>query len=235
MRNLCRFLQCYVTGITLNPYQVQRGNELTQQARDEFVRTHAKSIQGDFMHLPFDDASYEGAYAIEATCHAPDRVKCYGEVFRVLKPGATFACYEWCLTDQYDPNNAEHRRMKAAIEQGNGLPDITTTDACWQALQQAGFEPEMEKDLALVPDVAPWYTPLTASWNPLTQRFQFNWLGAIITNVAIYTLELLWLAPKGTVKTQKVLQEGGFALRDAGKEKIFTAMYLMVGRKPEKK
>jgi len=32
----------------------------------------------------------------------------YGEVFRVLKPGAYFAGYEWVTTDKYDPENAEH-------------------------------------------------------------------------------------------------------------------------------
>jgi sterol 24-C-methyltransferase len=47
-------------------------------------------------------------------------------------------------------------------------------------------------------------------------------------------MELLCIAPAGTVKTQKVLQAGGFALRDAGQAGIFTTMYLMVGRKPER-
>jgi sterol 24-C-methyltransferase len=50
------------------------------------------------MQLPFPDASFDGVYAIEATCHAPDRTKVFAEIFRVLKPGQTFACYEWCLT-----------------------------------------------------------------------------------------------------------------------------------------
>jgi sterol 24-C-methyltransferase len=158
MRNICRFLQCKVTGITLNPYQVQRGNELTAKSKDGFCRNNATSMQGDFMNLPYTKDYFDGAYAIEATCHAPDRVQCYKEVYRVLKPGSTFACYEWCLTNQYDPKNPEHVRMKAAIEQGNGLPDIVTTDVCWDALQKAGFQPVQEKDLALVPDVQVWYT-----------------------------------------------------------------------------
>lgn len=39
------------------------------------------------MKLPFDANSFDGAYAIEATCHAPRRQDVYGEIFRVLKPG----------------------------------------------------------------------------------------------------------------------------------------------------
>ena len=26
--------------------------------------------QGDFLHMPFGDGTFDGAYAIEATCHA---------------------------------------------------------------------------------------------------------------------------------------------------------------------
>lgn len=228
MRNIAAFLQCHITGITINPYQVNRGNELNQADK----HANCESIQGDFMKLPFEKDHFDGVYAIEATCHAPDRVKCYGEVMRVLKPGATFACYEWCMTDKYDAANPEHQRLKKDIEEGNGLPDICNTNDCLDAMRKAGFEIVAESDLALVPNVQPWMTPLCASWNPLSQRFQFNWLGGHITNAAIWTLEKLWLAPAGTVKTQKVLQAGGFALRDAGNEGIFTTMYLMVGRKP---
>jgi sterol 24-C-methyltransferase len=237
MRNIARFFnkQVNITGITLNEYQVQRGNELSQLHN---VGNVCKSVQGDFMHLPFESGALDGAYAIEATCHAPDRVKCYGEIARVLKPGAIFACYEWCMTDTYDANNPEHQRLKKDIELGNGLPDIIGTSDCLEAMRQAGFEVLHEHDAAELAKAEgaklmdPWETPLLPSWNPLSQRFQFNAVGGPITNVAIYLLELLRIAPAGTVKTQKVLQAGGFALRDAGQEGIFTTMYLMVGRKP---
>lgn len=229
MRTISKLLQSRVTGVTLNPYQVTRGNELNAKDRN----ANCESVQGDFMQLPFDDQAFDAAYAIEATCHAPDRVQCYAEVLRCLKPGAVFACYEWCMTDKYDANNKEHQRLKKDIELGNGLPDIIDREACLQAMRDAGFEIVRASDLMNVPHVQPWQTPLCSSWNPLSQRFQFNWLGGHLTNVAIWCLETLWLAPRGTVKTQKVLQAGGFALRDAGNEGIFTVMYMMVGRKPE--
>ncbi|KAI3807452.1 hypothetical protein L1987_23380 [Smallanthus sonchifolius] len=44
-------------------------------------------------------------YAIEATCHASDVVGCYKDMFRVLKPGQSFAAYEWCMTDAFDKPN----------------------------------------------------------------------------------------------------------------------------------
>jgi len=44
------------------------------------------------------DNTYDAAYQIEATCHAPDYVGVYKEILRVLKPGGVFAGYEWCMT-----------------------------------------------------------------------------------------------------------------------------------------
>ena len=38
------------TGITLNEYQVQRGNELARAQRLDHLY---RSVQGDFMNLPF--------------------------------------------------------------------------------------------------------------------------------------------------------------------------------------
>ena len=144
------------------------------------------------------------------------------------------------MTDRYDPNNEEHQILKKKIEEGNGLPDVTNCKECLKAMEAAGFEIVEAYDYAEEGGyedkklAKPWYTPLTPSWNPVSQRFQFNWLGAMITNTVIYTMELLRLAPKGTVTTQKYLQDGGFALRDAGKAKIFTTAYFMVGQKPMK-
>lgn len=88
MRNICRFLNCEsITGVTLNPYQVDRGNEIG--ARDPTVAHRTKLVQGDFMNLSnlFEENYFQAAYAIEATCHAPDRVGVYKQVYNVLEPG----------------------------------------------------------------------------------------------------------------------------------------------------
>lgn len=185
------------------------------------------------MDLPFVENTFDAAYAIEATCHAPDRVKCYSEILRVIKPGAVFACYEWCLTDKYDPTNEEHRHIKKLIEEGDGLPDIISTDECEQALVEAGFEMIEARDMVLDDHVdVPWYTPLTPSYNVLSQRFQFTPIGMIMTRTMLRVLEALWLAPKGTVKVQAMLQQGAIGLARGGVQGIFTPMHLLVARKP---
>lgn len=121
----------------LSQYQVIRGNELNEAAG---LSGRAVSVQADFMKLPFPDNHFDGVYAIEATCHAPRREDVYGQIFRVLKPGQVFACYEWCLTPKYDANDEFHRTIKKKIEEGDGLPDMASQDECVNALTSVGFE-----------------------------------------------------------------------------------------------
>lgn len=34
----------------------------------------------------------------------------------MLKPGQCFAVYEWCMTDAYNPNNEEQKRIKVNLK-----------------------------------------------------------------------------------------------------------------------
>lgn len=233
-RNIARFTRAQVTGITINQAQVDRATALCQS---EAVSDLVKIVQGDFMALPFETSSFDAVYAIEATCHAPDRSKCYAEILRVLKPGSTFACYEWCLTDKYDPNNAYHRKLKKDIEVGDGLPDLVHTSVCTKALSDAGFEVIEVRDCALDgklgPNGEPWYTPLTPSWNPLSwPRFQFNPIMFKLMPLILSAAETIKLVPKGTKTTQVMLQAGGIGCANGGTTGAFTPMWLMVARKP---
>ena len=233
MRNIARFTRANITGVTLNEYQVQRGNTLNAQAG---LSKTAESVQADFMKLPFDENSFDGVYAIEATCHAPKREGVYGEIYKVLKPGAIFATYEWCLTPKYDANNEEHKLIKKKIEEGDGLPDMAYEEECTQALRNVGFEVMEARDAALDERFGgdPWYLPLHPSWNPLTFRFQMTVVGKFITKNMVWMMEKLWLAPTGTYKVQEMLQQGGWGCDRGGDTGIFTPMWLMVARKPLK-
>lgn len=231
-RNISAYTGAHVTGITINNFQVQRGNTLSQQ---QGAADRVKLVQGDFMKLPFPDNSFDGVYAIEATCHAPDRVGVYSEILRVLKPGGIFATYEWCLTDEYDKNNAEHRWIKKAIEEGDGLPDMCHTSVCTKAVENSGFELIEARDCALDGHAGgdPWYRPLTPSWKPwVLPGFQFNPVVFRIFPHLLRALEFLRVVPAGTSKTQVMLQAGGVGCERGGATGTFTPMWLMVGRKP---
>lgn len=234
MRNIARFTRADITGVTLNEYQVQRGNKLNA---DQGLAATARLVQADFLKLPFEDNSFDGVYAIEATCHAPERTKVYSQIYRVLKPGKVFACYEWCLTPLYDKNNEYHRSIKKKIEEGDGLPDMATQEECVDAVKSVGFEMIEARDMALDERFGgdPWYLPLWPSWNPFTFRFQLTGLGKFLTRNILWVCEGCFLVPSGTYKVQEMLQQGGWGCAHGGHTGTFTPMWLMIARKPLKK
>jgi sterol 24-C-methyltransferase len=233
-RNIAEFTGAHVTGITINEFQVGRGNTLSAQ---QGVSDKVNLVQGDFMKLPFEDNSFDGVYAIEATCHAPDRVGVYSEILRVLKPGGVFATYEWCLTDKFDRSNPVHMKIKKDIEEGDGLPDMCHTSVCTKAVETVGFELLEARDCALDGHEGgdPWERPLTPSWCPWKwPRFQFNPVMFFLFPYLLSALEMIRLVPVGTSKTQVMLQAGGIGCEMGGATGTFTPMWLMVGRKPLK-
>lgn len=94
MRSIARFTGAKITGVTINEYQVMRSNQLVEKMG---LGELCETVQGDFMNLPFRE-EYDCAYAIEATCHAPNKQKCFEEIYKTLKPGGLVAVYEWAMT-----------------------------------------------------------------------------------------------------------------------------------------
>jgi sterol 24-C-methyltransferase len=232
-RNMAKFTEANIKAITINQFQVDRGNAICKR---DGLDDKVQLVQGDFMKLPFPDNHFDGVYAIESTCHAPDRSKVYSEILRVLKPGGIFACYEWCLTDDYDENNEHHRKIKLDIMLGDGLPDLVHTSVCTAALGEAGFELIETRDMAkggAGEGGEPWHMPLMPSWNPTKwPRFQFNPVMYRLMPIILRFFEAVRLVPAGTVDTQVMLQAGGVGCAQGGHTGSFTPMWLMVGRKP---
>ena len=73
----------------------------------------------------FKPNTFDGAYAIEAACHASNTAALYKQVFKVLKPGALFSScsHEWLKTNKYDKNNKIHVNVVDGIAEGNALPE----------------------------------------------------------------------------------------------------------------
>lgn len=233
-RNIARFTGADITAVTINQFQVDRGNDLCKK---QDIADQVQLVQADFMKLPFADNSFDAVYAIEATCHAPERNGVYSEILRVLKPGGVFATYEWCLTDKYDKNNEVHRQIKKDIEVGDGLPDMVHTSVCTKALGDVGFEILEARDCALDSNYGgrPWHFPLMTSWNPLHQPgFQFNPFMRKALPAVLGVFEKIGLVPAGTGETQVMLQAGGIGCQQGGQLGVFTPMWFMAGQKAKK-
>jgi len=230
LRNIGRFTGAKVTGITLNHYQVGRGNGLNKQAQ---LDARCRIVQGDFHELPFEDNTFDHCYSIEAYCHTPDHEKAYAEVLRVLKPGGRFASYEWCLTEKHDPSNPAHMHAKKKIEEGDGLPDLPLTTRCDEAAKKVGFKIIETRDCSLDhnPGGEAWYTILTPTYFHWF-RIQFTWWGTLIMTIMLNLMEMIGLAPKGSSKVREMLRQAQVGLVAGGEMGTFTPMYMVLVEKP---
>lgn len=172
--------------------------------------------------------------------HAPSLEAVYKEIFRVLKPGGVFGVYEWLMTDKFDNDNLEHRRIRLDIEQGDGIAQMFNIDHGVAAIKAAGFQLRYHEDLAETDEgSAPWYWPLGTElkhaqtlWDAISVLRMNRW-GRVVAHSFFGFLEIIRIAPSGTMRTAESLGKAADALVAGGKQKLFTPMYLMVGKKPE--
>jgi sterol 24-C-methyltransferase len=193
--------------------------------------------------MSFPAESFDAVYAIEATVHAPSLEGIYSQIFRVLKPGGVFGVYEWLMTDAYDNENQSHREIRLGIEHGNGISNMEKIEVALKALEAAGFELELNEDLAdeahEKKDYAPWYWPLSGELKYITSLgdiptiLRMTKFGRNAIHRILGAFEYTSLIPQGTAKTADSLAYGADCLVAGGRQKLFTPMYLMVARKPK--
>ena len=228
MRSIARFSGATIEGVNNNEYQLEKVQSLNAKAG---LSESCSGFKGDFMKLSVPDGSYDAAYAIEAICHAPDKTAAFREIHRVLKPGSLFACYEWCLTDQYDPRDPEHQRIKSEIETGDGLPDIVSIPETIDGLRASGFEVLDSFDAAERSDPeTPWYLPLRGELAGLS-ILRRGRLGRRLARHTIGILEIVGVAPKGSKEVSLMLGRAAEGLIAGGKTGIFTPSLFFLARR----
>jgi MPBQ/MSBQ methyltransferase len=82
---------CRVTGIDLTDEYIDAANLLTQKIG---LSDRVAFDCGDATALPYDDASFDMAWALNVTMNIEDRAGFYAGVHRVLKPGGRFCISE---------------------------------------------------------------------------------------------------------------------------------------------
>uniref|UniRef100_A0A1D1Z7M2 Methyltransferase n=2 Tax=Anthurium amnicola TaxID=1678845 RepID=A0A1D1Z7M2_9ARAE len=217
MRAIAAHSRSHVVGITINEYQVGRARAHNRKAGIDDL---CEVVCGNFLQMPFPDASFDGAYSIEATCHAPRLEDVYGEIYRVLKPGALYVSYEWVTTPLYRPDDPEHVEVVQGIERGDALPGLRRQDEVADIARSVGFEVLQEEDLAQ-PPAGPWWT-----------RLKMGRIAYWRNHLVIKALALLGIAPRGVADVHEMLYWTAVHLSRGGDTGIFTPMHMILCRKP---
>ena len=231
MRNIARFTGSKITGINNNAYQIKVGTK--HNARwgcwSSATSCSRTSCTSPWPTTPTTTRTPSRPRAMRPTRWPATPRRCASS-----NPGGYFAAYDWCVTDRFDRANPRHVSTREGIEVGNGLPVLATTQECVQALEKAGFEVvdyfNAQQDAHRSKMDVPWYQSLAGEYT-LT-GFRMTPLGRRITHLLVSTLEFMRIAPKGSVKVSKLLNDTAIDLVNGGKMEIFTPSFFFLARKP---
>ena len=90
---------CTVAGIDLTDEYVRVANELARRTGLDGAVSYR---QGSALDLPFDAASFDGAYTLHVGMNIEDKARLFAGVHRVLKPGGVFGVYDVMRTGAGD-------------------------------------------------------------------------------------------------------------------------------------
>ena len=232
MRRVAMEAGVRVVGLNNNEIQLDKAKSLNAEA--------GISHMVDYMACSFMDMSavaddtFDRAYAIESTCHAPDKAGAFAEIYRVLKPGALFWGQEMCLTDVFDAGDSRHRAIKRELMHGIALNDIATTGEVNRALESVGFQVVEGIDRAVEEDATttPWYQPMETQGGTLGNALRRTPLGRKFLMGTSKLAEAFGMFPKGSSDVIGLMDRTANAYVAGGKSGIFTPLYCFLARKP---
>ena len=232
MRRVVREAGVRVVGVNSNEIQLEKAKSLNAEAGlDHMVDYLACS----FMDMgTIADDTFDRGYAIESTCHAPDKAGAFAEIYRVLKPGALFWGQEMCMTDKFDPDDNRHRAINKDLMRGIALKDIATMGEVNRALETVGFQVIEAKDRAVEENgpTTPWYQPMETRGKTLDNALRRIPLGRKAFIATSRLAEALGMFPKGSADVVGLLDRTANACVAAGKAGVFTPLYCFLALKP---
>lgn len=128
----------HVTGISVSREQITRAQEM---ARATGLADRLTFEVVDAMNLPYEDESFDTAWAVESLCHM-DRTKALGEAWRVLRPGGQLMILESSLIAELTPVELGLYETVLASNPPLPMPEL------FALLERTGFRTLEFKDLS---------------------------------------------------------------------------------------
>ena len=206
-----------VFGYNIDPNQIE--NAIYWAAECEMSdRLHFK-VGDHHKPLDYESATFDGCFSFQAVWpfFKKEELDDYAkEMYRVLKPGARYACSEYLLTPHFDWNNEEHVALHQTF-----LPTLAATQSMYPAdvcaaLERAGF-----KILISAPSKS-------EAWPLAEQKRDLILKGRRV----VRALEAIRVLPPWVEESLDLLQKGGQAWTDAEKAKIADLNWRIVAEKP---
>jgi tocopherol O-methyltransferase len=153
-----------VTGFTLSAEQHR-----IAAARPGALRFEVR----DWLANGLDDATFDGAYAIESSEHIPDKPRFFSEAWRVLRPGGRLVVCAWLAADA--PTRWQVDHLLEPICREGRLPGMGTRGDYAAMAAEAGFALEAYEDIS---------AKVARTWSICARRFA----GRVLTDRYYFAL-----------------------------------------------
>lgn len=215
--HMAQYSGAKVTGLNIDPNQVAQAQKFNEEMG--FGKTNEFVVQ-DFnaLPLPFDDASFDAFYQIQALSLCKDLGALFREIYRVTKPGARISLLDWVSLPGYDAANEEHAELMRRVKPLIGAVGTPTPEILETALMEAGFT-VLRSDNASVGDLqAPLIDKVDLYFRSMRQVI----LGLVKTHVL----------PKHFKTLINRLCLDGQAFVKMDKMRLITTSYRIIAQKP---
>jgi len=163
-RHIAKKYNCKAQGITLSPYQAQRGNEL---AKEQGLADQTSFQVADALDMPFDDNSFDLVWSLESGEHMPDKTQFVKELCRVAAPGGRILLVTWVTRDLEEGETGltkKEEKLLAKINRAYYLPRWVSTQDYVAVFKQQGVKDIKTEDWSYV--IAPfWKAVIKSSLN----------------------------------------------------------------------
>ena len=151
-----------LTAVTIVPWQIEKARALTAEM-PAAPRGTVQWLHGDYTALALPAASYQAAFSIEASCHAPGAAKepFVAECARLLEPGGRLVIADGFMRGE-EGMPRWYARLLGFMTRSWAVERFANLDAFTAALQRHGFAIEAVEDASfrIAPSVlhVPWVT-----------------------------------------------------------------------------
>jgi tocopherol O-methyltransferase len=163
-RHIARKFNCTADGITLSPYQANRGHEL---AIEQNIQSKCNFQVADALQMPFPNNTFDLVWSLESGEHMPNKKQFVSELFRVAQPGGKIIIVTWCHRD-LNPNETSlsesELRLLRRINRAYYLPQWCSVHDYVNILNEFGATDIKRDDWSYI--IAPfWKAVIRSSLN----------------------------------------------------------------------
>eukprot|EP00929_Paragymnodinium_shiwhaense_P112574 TRINITY_DN80820_c0_g1_i1.p2 TRINITY_DN80820_c0_g1~~TRINITY_DN80820_c0_g1_i1.p2 ORF type:complete len:358 (+),score=85.18 TRINITY_DN80820_c0_g1_i1:96-1169(+) len=216
--HVASYTGAHVTGVNIDAEQIRLAKKYA--AETGLLGKNVDFVEGNYNDpLPFADNSLDAAYYVQVLSYSTDLAKFFGEMYRIVKPGAKVAFEDYVRGTAFNESDAEHQKLKGLYKPVLGGVETSDPSVFKAAVEKAGFKIVMHKDASINERQFPLLEKEANFWLPITHLVGF--------------LHKVGLVPQIYYDVMDRMTKGTDALIEADMKGLVSCGYVTYAYKPE--